>query len=414
MRFDNVVKIYRPNTTSRSYMTEMDGLRCVHYGDIYKNYTGRELKSSDIINSISIEFPESKIIRQNAIIIADVSETIDDWGHVTFIKFDGTPYINGTHTFAIVCDCETTLKYLFYYFRNDASIKTLRQFLTGVTVFQMSIKSLSSFKLELPPLPTQTRFAEILSAYDDAIENNNRRIVLLEKAARELYREWFVRFRFPGHEDAEFMNGLPEGWDVVSFGSLAYIIDGDRGVNYPKQDEFSPEGYCLFLNAGNVTKNGFDFNSNAFITEEKDKILRKGRLVRNDIVLTTRGTVGNVAFFNKYIPYEVMRINSGMVILRDSSEVSPEFLYITLRSDSIQKMIELYSSGSAQPQLPIKDMRKMRIIKPTVEILSRFTDIVSDMLSQSALLHNQSQNLARQRDLLLPRLMSGKLVVQAR
>jgi type I restriction enzyme S subunit len=82
-----------------------------------------------------------------------------------------------------------------------------------------------------------------------------------------------------------------------------------------------------------------------------------------------------------------------------------------LRSDTVQKMIELYSSGSAQPQLPIKDMRKMKIIKPIEEILSRFAEITNDMLYQAALLQNQSQNLARQRDLLLPRLMGGKLEV---
>ena len=301
------------------------------------------------------------------------------------------------------------VRYVKYYF--DIYKKQMQAMSLGATQDNFSVEKMLRVKFVFPDYPTQTRIAEILSAYDDAIENNNRRIVLLEKAVRELYREWFVRFRFPGHENAKFVNGMPEGWQVASFGSLADIIDGDRGANYPKQDEFSPDGFCLFLNAGNVTKNGFDFGDNAFITEDKDRILRKGRLARNDIVLTTRGTVGNVAFFNKHIPYEVMRINSGMVILRDSSEVSPEFLYITLRSDAVQKMIELYSSGSAQPQLPIKDMRKMKIIRPTDELLSKFTDIVGDILNQSALLQTQSQNLAHQRDLLLPRLMSGKLEV---
>ena len=178
MRLDNVVKIYGPNTTSRSFLAAVGGLKCVHYGDIYKNYSDREVASSHIINSIALEFAENKIIKQNAIIIADVSETIDDWGHVTFIKYDGAPFINGTHTFAIVCDCTTTLRYLFYYLRDETNRRRLRQFLTGVTVFQMSIKSLSKYKIDLPPQKIQTRIADILSAYDDAIENNNRRIAL--------------------------------------------------------------------------------------------------------------------------------------------------------------------------------------------------------------------------------------------
>jgi len=302
--------------------------------------------------------------------------------------------------------------FVYYLVSSDWVVLPAINSMTGASGRQRADRSfVQRLKINFPPLPTQTRIAEILSAYDDAIENNNRRIALLEKVASELYREWFVRMRFPGHDKAKFVNGLPEGWEVVSFGSLAEIIDGDRGQNYPKQDEFSSEGYCLFLNAGNVTKKGFDFSNNAFISEKKDKSLRKGRLIRNDLVLTTRGTVGNVAYYNKHIAYDILRINSGMVILRNSSKLSPAFLYITLRNYSVQKMIELFSSGSAQPQLPIKDMRRMKILKPSGELLSKFTEIVDDILDYSASLQAQSQNLARQRDLLLPRLMSGKLKV---
>jgi len=275
------------------------------------------------------------------------------------------------------------MKFLFYYmqllklesFNNDAAVPGLNRNLAH------------KLRINIPAEPSvQTRIAKILSTYDDAIENNNHRIALLEKAAQELYKEWFVRFRFPGHENAKFEGGLPEGWEATPFGKLVNIIDGDRGKNYPHQTEFSIEGYCLFLNAGNVTKNGFDFSDNAFITEAKDKLLRKGKLIRNDMVVTTRGTVGNIAFYNEYVQYNVMRINSGMVILRDSGEVPIEFLYLTLRSDSIQQMIQLFSSGSAQPQLPIKDMKKMKILKPPTSIVKEFSSIVSDTLHETALL----------------------------
>ena len=94
------------------------------------------------------------------------------------------------------------------------------------------------------------------------------------------------------------------------------IIDGDRGTNYPNQTEFSASGHCLFLNAGNVTTNGFEFSDCAFITPEKDALLRKGKLVRNDVVLTTRGTVGNSAYFDVSVPFDHIRVNSGMVIFR--------------------------------------------------------------------------------------------------
>jgi len=143
------------------------------------------------------------------------------------------------------------------------------------------------------------------------------------------------------------------------------IIDGDRGVHYPKQNEFYSTEYCLFLNAKNVTKDGFDFKEKSFITREKDALLRKGKLARNDIVLTTRGTVGNVAFYNNSIPFDNVRINSGMVILRaEKNEYLPEFVYWMFRSNYIQKQIEAIRTGSAQPQLPITIMRTLQVVKP--------------------------------------------------
>lgn len=260
-------------------------------------------------------------------------------------------------------------------------------------------------------LPTQKKIADILSSYDELIKANNERIELLEQTVQELYKEWFVRFRFPGYENAKFEEGIPEGWSYVRFGKAIDIIDGDRGVNYPKQEEFYPEGDCLFLNAGNVTTKGFDFSSCAYITKEKDAILRKGKVQHGDVLLTTRGTVGNVAFYNETMTFSEMRINSGMVILRNLGVVSPEYIYTSLRHEYLQKLMTMYASGSAQPQLPIKDMKRMKIIKPDTKTMERFTKMSADIYNQISLLIMKNQTLAKQRDMLLPRLMSGKLEV---
>ena len=115
---------------------------------------------------------------------------------------------------------------------------------------------------------------------------------------------------------------------IYQIGQLADIIDGDRGKNYPKQNEFLNQGYCLFLNAGNVTSDGFSFEENVFVSEEKDNLLRKGKLQRGDIVYTTRGTVGNAAFYSATVPFDNIRINSGMVILRcHENIVDKKYLY---------------------------------------------------------------------------------------
>lgn len=155
-------------------------------------------------------------------------------------------------------------------------------------------------------------------------------------------------------------------WKKYTFDNAPLeIIDGDRGVNYPKQSDFMSSGYCLFLNAGNVTDSGFDFSNCSFISKEKDNQLRKGKLSRCDIVLTTRGTVGNLAFYNEKVPYENVRINSGMVIFRVNNDaIFPRYFYFLLRSSIFADQVRAYATGSAQPQLPIRDINRFEFFLP--------------------------------------------------
>ena len=158
------------------------------------------------------------------------------------------------------------------------------------------------------------------------------------------------------------------------------IIDGDRGKNYPsRQDQFE-KGHCLFLNAGNVTSVGFNFTNNVFITEERDNLLRQGKLKRNDIVLTTRGTVGNVAYYDKKIPFEHLRINSGMVIIRtNKNELDSRFAYYFLISKLFSNQVQMLRTGSAQPQLPIKDINRIKIPLPPLPTQERIADILGTL-----------------------------------
>jgi len=155
-------------------------------------------------------------------------------------------------------------------------------------------------------------------------------------------------------------------WRVATFEKAPLqIIDGDRGKNYPKQADFSPASHCLFLNAGNVTTNGFRFSDCTFITAERDALLRKGKLVRNDVVLTTRGTVGNAAYFDDSVPFGHIRINSGMVILRaQTPALQPQYLYLFVRSVLFHAQVSALRTGSAQPQLPIQDINRVEIPIP--------------------------------------------------
>ena len=157
------------------------------------------------------------------------------------------------------------------------------------------------------------------------------------------------------------------------------IIDGDRGKNYPTADEFSDEGYCLFLNAKNVTASGFNFDNCMFVSKEKDEALRKGKLSRGDVVLTTRGTLGNLAFYTDEIPFENIRINSGMVILRMKQDVIDEVYFIEQFKMQLDDIKEKIASGSAQPQLPISTMNKIQVLIPDIERQKVFSEFIKQV-----------------------------------
>ena len=175
------------------------------------------------------------------------------------------------------------------------------------------------------------------------------------------------------------------------------MIDGDRGKNYPKNSDFFSQGYCLFLNAGNVTKSGFSFSDNAFITEDKDQLLRKGRLERNDVVITTRGTVGNVALYDSSVPYEHIRINSGMLILKGGRDILPEYLYYFLKGSRFQTQIDQFVSGSAQPQLPKSTLGKMKISFPVeLNVQKRICGVLKSLDEKIEVNRRINDNLEQQ------------------
>ena len=166
------------------------------------------------------------------------------------------------------------------------------------------------------------------------------------------------KIRFKGYE---------EDWEQRKLGDLVDVLDGDRGKNYPTSDDFDISGHTIFLNASNVTNNGFLFQDNQFITEEKSNNMGNGKLEEDDIVITSRGSLGHIAWYNADIsslmPYA--RINSGMLILRNKKEIETEYLYHFMKSDKGQSQISFISFGSAQPQLTKKGVEDLKVILPT-------------------------------------------------
>jgi len=198
---------------------------------------------------------------------------------------------------------------------------------------------------------------------------------------------------------------VPSEWDVVYFENDGLkIIDGDRGSNYPKNDEFLKIGYCLFLNARNFEQDEFCFDEKQFITREKDNELRKGKLIRGDFVLTTRGTVGSLAYYSNDVPFEHLRINSGMVILRINQEqFDPTYFYQFLKSRYFKDQIIKFVSGTAQPQLPIRDLKRMSIIKPTLPKQKEIGEVLNSLDKKIRFLKGQNDLLKKMSRLIFSR-----------
>lgn len=201
----------------------------------------------------------------------------------------------------------------------------------------------------------------------------------------------------PGYKQTE-VGVIPEDWDVMPCEEVVTIIDGDRGFNYPSKSDLKHDGFCLFLNAGNVTKTGFKFKSCEFISKIKDENLRKGKLKRYDVVLTTRGTVGNFAYYDDSVPYENIRINSGMVLLRRRyGDIDNRYLYIVFTSHILHAQIERLSFGSAQPQLTVRGISNFRIpIPPTKTEQTAIANALSDVVG---LIQSLTRLIAKKRQI---------------
>jgi type I restriction enzyme S subunit len=266
-------------------------------------------------------------------------------------------------------------------------------------------KFIERLMLKFPDYPTQTRIAEILSAYDDAIENNNRRIAILEKAAEELYKEWFVRFRFPGYKNAKFVNGLPEGWEVERLG-IVNITSSKRIYMSDYVDEGIP-----FYRSKEVIQsvNGEALSEPLFISTEKYKELKEkfGVPCKNDILITSVGTIG-VSFL---VDDRIFYFKDGNLTWLQSGTTPKLALYIFLwlNSDIGKSTLLSPKIGTSQSALTIENLKRLKFLKPNDIVLESFYNMVMPLVEQKRTLQSQSQNLVRQRDLLLPRLMSGKL-----
>ena len=275
------------------------------------------------------------------------------------------PFWNVDTAFGLCAKKELLLPRYLYYFCKKFDFEKLNK---TVTIPSLTKSDLLKIRIQLPNVSTQQDVINKLSKIETVIDLRKQELSALDELIKSRFVEMF------GDPVSNSM-GLP----TEPMTEVCAIIDGDRGKNYPKQDEFFDTGHCLFLNAKNVTAIGFSFENCMFITEEKDNSLRKGKLVRGDVVLTTRGTLGNLAFYDDSVPFENVRINSGMVILRMKKNIVTEVFFIEQFKLQLQSIKEKIASGSAQPQLPISTMNKIQILLAPIELQEQFAAFVNQV-----------------------------------
>lgn len=305
---------------------------------------------------------------------------------------------------------QVDLKFIFELLKNGLTQLTANN--QGSTIKYLKMGDFVNFEIPLPSIETQHKIATILASVDAATDTTQKVIDQTERLKKGLMQQLFTRgighTKFKQTEIGE----VPEEWEVTKLVSSGLeILDGDRGLQYPKQKEFTAEGFCLFLSTQNINKGSFNFNVKQFVSRERDQLLRKGKLQRGDLVLTTRGTVGRIAYYDNAVPFDHIRINSGMVILRTNELFFPEFLLQQLLSDRIQQAMKTISSGSAQPQLPIGSLNHLRVVRPPMAEQRQIIEIFHSIDKKSEVYMEVQQNQIRLKRGLMNNLLTGRVLI---
>ncbi|OEU63428.1 MAG: hypothetical protein BA867_00565 [Desulfobacterales bacterium S5133MH16] len=260
--------------------------------------------------------------------------------HTCAVKYIERPFAQGADGIKILRTVDKLLSKFLYFLLRTNPVKS--------DGYKRHFTKLKQIQIPLPPLEVQKEIVAELDSYQKVIDG-----------ARQVAENWKPRIK------------INPDWPLVQLGKdeIVEIVDGDRGKNYPKKSDFMKEGFCLFLNTSNVRKGEFNFSKLDFISKERDELLSKGKLKRHDVILTTRGTLGNTSYYNDSVIFKNLRINSGMVILRcNRNKLLPKFLLKTLNFELFTSQLNQYLSGSAQHQLPIRVLSQIQILLPPLEV----------------------------------------------
>ncbi|HDQ39946.1 MAG TPA: restriction endonuclease subunit S [Desulfonatronum sp.] len=317
-------------------------------------------------------------------------------GQVSIIPRDGIAdrYVVSQSQMKLTVDeAKADRLFLYYYFSGREATERIMSFVSSSGVPHINLTVLRNFEVPVPSPEEQRKIGRVLSAYDDLIENNRRRIQLLEQAARLLYKEWFVHLRFPGHEHLKIVDGVPEGWGKKPLSELANITMGQS----PKSIYYNQDGKGLPFHQG-VTNFGVRFPSRETYCTVRSRIAEPG-----DILFSVRAPVGRI----NIAPDKIV-IGRGLAAIRSICD-QQNYLFYALKSHFFKE--DMIGGGAIFAAITKKDLYSVGLMQPTDRIAAMFMEHVLPIDLQIANLQQTIEKLAKARDLLLPKLMNGEVAV---
>lgn len=370
--------------------------KAIRWGHIDKT----ELKYQDP----SVKIPDNHFIKPGDIVINSTGDiTI---GRAYYFRKVDCKMFADSHVAIIRTNLKKLdARFLSYLFSLKAYQTKIYNLVTGATgQLELSKNQLGKLEIDLPPLPTQQRIASILSAYDELIEVNNQRIKILEETASQLYKEWFVRMRFPGHKKAKFKKGIPEGWIVQELQSFGKIFTGKTP---PTKNREYYGGNIPFIKTPDLHEDFFVFHTEENLTEKGNASQKRSTLPKGSICVSCIGTGGIVAITTAEKSQTNQQINS--LVLNDEKHL--EFLFYRIRD--LKETIELFGgTGATMTNLSKGKFEKLKLLYPSYQLIEKFNSLTKPMFEQIRNLLQQNNQLREIRDRLLPRLISGKLQVK--
>lgn len=408
LRFGELYAIPSSNGLSRPSAVRGAGYKMVNMGELFSN---------GIINDIPMERVQMSdkelskfLLKKGDLLFARQSLVAEGAGKCSYVNDLTEETTFESHLIRVRLNPKRAIsKYFYYLFQlPNNPIKTIVN-----QCAQAGIRGseLVRVKVPCPSIKVQKKIASILSAYDSQIENNQKRIKLLEQMAENLYKEWFVRFRFPGFENAEFEGGVPKGWKLERLEDFGIVLEtGSR----PKGGiDSSVETGVPSLGAEAI--NGlaeFDYNSLKLVPQDYYDKMKRGKSKGNHILVYKDGAyIGKVTIFRNGFPFKEYSINEHVFFLNTKDCDYQNYLYFTLHQKAFFSLMKNLNRNAAQPGLSQQDMNGIKVFKPTKDVVNTFNQYAEPIFNEVFSLAKEIRLLTHQRDLLLPRLMSGKLSI---